>query len=98
MYSLAWYVRMAMLVYDKIHIIYYILKLYRSTYIIYSQILSYTGEIDLSQPDYYLASSNIFDIAIRCNLWVPNTVPFHFTHVYGNDRIKTAFMSTRRLW
>lgn len=56
------------------------------------------GEIDLSDPDYYLASSNIFDVAIRSGLWSPDSgIPFNFLHIYGKSQgIESHGMNLRR--
>ncbi|KPK78073.1 MAG: hypothetical protein AMJ79_01160 [Phycisphaerae bacterium SM23_30] len=44
-------------------------------------------EIDLSKPDYYLASDNVFSLAEELGLWDPDgQEPFVFCHVYANRR------------
>lgn len=58
------------------------------------------GQIDLQSPN-FMASANIFEVAERNNLWSSATadkVPFHFSRVYGNDRHRSGFGCTRRMW
>jgi len=58
------------------------------------------GQIDLKSTD-FLASSNIFAVAERNGLWSSATadqIPFHFSRVYGNDRHRSGFGCTRRMW
>ena len=56
-------------------------------------------EIDLSDTANFMASSNIHDVAIRNNLWSPNSnIPFNFLRVYGTNRHSTSFACTRRVW
>eukprot|EP00604_Paraphysomonas_vestita_P004297 CAMPEP_0174825458 /NCGR_PEP_ID=MMETSP1107-20130205/42774_1 /TAXON_ID=36770 /ORGANISM="Paraphysomonas vestita, Strain GFlagA" /LENGTH=330 /DNA_ID=CAMNT_0016057083 /DNA_START=416 /DNA_END=1405 /DNA_ORIENTATION=- len=56
-------------------------------------------EINLDNPDYYLASSNIFEVAIRNNLWSSNSgVKFDYLKIYGYDIGSEGYMATRRTW
>lgn len=44
------------------------------------------GEIDLDNPDYYMASSNIFSVAIENGWWDPNSgVPFSVVEAYKGE-------------
>lgn len=59
------------------------------------------GEIDLSKPDFFMASNNVLDVAVRNHLWSPDTahtVPFHFTKAYAGDLHRRGFAITRRVW
>jgi dipeptidase len=59
------------------------------------------GEIDVADKENFLASTNIFEIAIKHKLWSPDTsdeIPFNFLRVYGTNRHHTAFACTRRVW
>ncbi len=54
------------------------------------------GEIDLSQPDWYMASSNIYTVAQEMGWWSPDSgVPFRFCDVYAP---KEGFYNSRREW
>lgn len=57
------------------------------------------GEIDLSDTKNFLASSNIYDVAMRNGLWHPSSgISFNFLKVYGVNRFETGFACTRRVW
>ncbi|KAJ0400294.1 hypothetical protein P43SY_006134 [Pythium insidiosum] len=57
-------------------------------------------EIDLNQTDFFMASPNIHDVAVRNKLWSPSSgVPFDFTRIYSQPREEThQYYSTRRIW
>lgn len=57
------------------------------------------GEIDLKDSKNFMASSNIFDAAIRNNLWSKDSkIPFNFGMIYGKDRHWSGYMASRRVW
>eukprot|EP00604_Paraphysomonas_vestita_P004446 CAMPEP_0174825360 /NCGR_PEP_ID=MMETSP1107-20130205/42681_1 /TAXON_ID=36770 /ORGANISM="Paraphysomonas vestita, Strain GFlagA" /LENGTH=583 /DNA_ID=CAMNT_0016056893 /DNA_START=501 /DNA_END=2252 /DNA_ORIENTATION=- len=57
------------------------------------------GEIDLSNPDYFMASSNIYDVAIRSGLWSPDSgIPFNFLHIYGLSQAGESHGMNLRVW
>lgn len=55
-------------------------------------------EIDLDNPDYFMASSNIFDIAKAEGWWNPAEGPFDFTRAYIPVYKATRYYSLRRKW
>ena len=56
------------------------------------------GRIDLSQPDYFMASKNIKTVAREMGWWDPKSgKPFEFCSVY-NPKGRRNFGSTRREW
>lgn len=54
-------------------------------------------EIDLSKPDYYMASSNIFDMARDSSWWQSDNEPFRFAYAYAPQSRK-EIASRRREW
>lgn len=54
-------------------------------------------EIDLSNPDYFMASANIFDVAKENGWWKPEDGPFHFCYAYAPES-RTSPASRRREW
>jgi dipeptidase len=55
-------------------------------------------QIDLSKPDYFMASENVFSVAQENGWWDPNSgKPFEFCYVY-NPEGRTSFASRRREW
>jgi len=57
------------------------------------------GEIDVSDPDNFLASDNVFEVAVRNNLWSPKSgIPFNFKRIYGLDDMDIGPLCTRRVW
>lgn len=55
-------------------------------------------QIDLSDPDNFLGSSNIHDVATRNGFWDPASgQPFDFTLAYAVERALPAY-ATRRVW
>ena len=54
-------------------------------------------EIDLDDPDYFMASENIFEMAIDSGWWDPVNEPFRFCYVYAPES-RTSFASRRREW
>lgn len=57
-----------------------------------------TREIDLSDPDYFMASENIFEIAKEQGWWDPAKEEFDFTRVYSAPRKSVPYGSLRRMW
>lgn len=56
-------------------------------------------EIDLSDPDNFMASANIFEVAERTKLWdSKGDIPFNFLHIYGKNQGGLSQGSTRRMW
>ncbi len=54
-------------------------------------------EIDLGNPDYFMASENIFTIAKENNWWNPEEDPFRFCYAYA-PHSRTSMASRRREW
>ncbi|HNS18185.1 MAG TPA: C69 family dipeptidase [Bacteroidales bacterium] len=54
-------------------------------------------EIDLNNPDYFMASENIFQIAIDSGWWDPGKEAFRFCYAYAPES-RTSFGSRRREW
>lgn len=54
-------------------------------------------EIDLDNKDYFLASENIYDVAIENGWWDPENEPFQFCYVYAPES-RNSFASRRREW
>ncbi len=54
-------------------------------------------EIDLSDPDHFMASGNIFDIAAENGWWNNENGPFRFCYAYAPES-RTSFASRRREW
>ncbi|MBN1853992.1 MAG: C69 family dipeptidase, partial [Pirellulales bacterium] len=56
------------------------------------------GEMDLANPDFFMASSNIHQLAEERGYWDPKSGrPFRFYEAYNPDG-RTSFASTRREW
>ncbi len=56
-------------------------------------------EIDLSDDANYLASSNIYSVAISNGWWNPeDNIPFDFTKVYSGGEYNHRYYSGRRWW
>lgn len=53
--------------------------------------------IDLDNPDYYMASKNVFTVAQDSGWWDPQTGPFEFCYAYDPEG-RTSFAATRREW
>jgi dipeptidase len=57
------------------------------------------GEVNIDDAANFMGSANLFDIAIRNNLWSRESgKPFNFALVYGTNRHTTAYACTRRIW
>ena len=57
------------------------------------------GEIDLKDSKNFLGSSNIYEVAIRNNLWSPDAgIPFSFLQIYAANRHESSWACTRRIW
>jgi len=54
-------------------------------------------DIDLDNPDYFMASDNIFEIAEEKGWWNPAT-PFDFTAAYSPGEYAHPYYSLRRKW
>jgi len=54
-------------------------------------------EIDLKNKDYFMASDNIFEVAINNGWWDPKKGPFQFCYAYA-PHSRTSFASRRREW
>ncbi len=54
-------------------------------------------QIDLSQPDYFIASDNIFTVAQDSGWWNPKQRAFEFCYAYDPDG-RTALAARRREW
>ncbi|MGQ9574835.1 MAG: dipeptidase [Thermoguttaceae bacterium] len=56
------------------------------------------GQIDLSKPDWFMASANVFQVAQERGYWDPQSgEPFRFYQAY-NPEGRTSFACTRREW
>ena len=54
-------------------------------------------EIDLDNPDYFMASSNIFDVAKENDWWNPEKETFKFCYAYA-PHSRTSIAARRREW
>ncbi len=54
-------------------------------------------QIDLDNPDYFMASENIFQVAQDSGWWNPDNGPFEFCYAYDPDG-RTSFAARRREW
>jgi len=54
-------------------------------------------QIDLSRPDYFMASPNIFKVAQDSGWWNPEKGPFRFCYAYDPEGRK-SFSARRREW
>lgn len=54
-------------------------------------------EINLDDPDYFMASENIFQVAIDSGWWNPDNGPFEFCYAYSPSSRET-FSTRRREW
>ncbi len=54
-------------------------------------------EIDLENPDYYMASKNILEVAKEKGYWNPANEPFRFNYAFAPDS-RTSIASRRREW
>jgi len=54
-------------------------------------------EIDLNNPDYFMASSNIYDVAKKHGWWNPEKEPFKFCYAYA-PKSRTSIAARRREW
>lgn len=54
-------------------------------------------QIDLDDPDYFMASENIFTVAQDSGWWNPKDGPFEFCYAYSPES-RTSFASRRREW
>ena len=54
-------------------------------------------EIDLDNPDYFMASENIYDVAKENGYWDSENEPFQFCYVYAPES-RNSFASRRREW
>ena len=54
-------------------------------------------QIDLDDPDYFMASNNVFTVAQDSGWWSPSDGPFEFCYAYDPEG-RTSFAATRREW
>ncbi|NIM20312.1 MAG: peptidase C69 [Candidatus Latescibacteria bacterium] len=54
-------------------------------------------QIDLNNPDYFMASENVFTVAQDSGWWNPERGPFEFCYAYDPEG-RTSFAATRREW
>lgn len=54
-------------------------------------------EINLDDPDYFMASENVFQVAIDSGWWNPENGPFEFCYAYSPSSRET-FSTRRREW
>lgn len=54
-------------------------------------------EIDLKNPDFFMASDNIFEVAIQNGWWNPDKEPFRFCYAYAPES-RTSLAARRREW
>jgi dipeptidase len=54
-------------------------------------------QIDLSNPDYYRASKNVFEVAQDSGWWNPEEKAFEFCYTYDPEG-RTSFAARRREW
>lgn len=59
--------------------------------------ISRISEIDLNQPDYYMASDNVHSLAKKHKWWDPKTEPFKFWKAYGASYSGKPF-TVREFW
>jgi len=54
-------------------------------------------QIDLDNPDYFMASENVFSVAQDSGWWNPDDGPFEFCYAYDPEG-RTSFAARRREW
>ncbi|MDZ7292011.1 MAG: C69 family dipeptidase [candidate division KSB1 bacterium] len=54
-------------------------------------------QIDLANPDYFMASENVFTVAQDSGWWNPKNGPFEFCYAYDPEG-RTTFAARRREW
>ncbi|MFP4469453.1 MAG: dipeptidase [Bacteroidales bacterium] len=54
-------------------------------------------EIDLDNPDYFMASENIFEMAVDSGWWKKDEEPFKFCYAYAPES-RTSVAARRREW
>ncbi|MBN2011922.1 C69 family dipeptidase [candidate division KSB1 bacterium] len=54
-------------------------------------------QVDLTNPDFFMASTNLTKVAQDSGWWNPKTGPFEFCYAY-NPTGRTSFAATRREW
>jgi dipeptidase len=59
--------------------------------------ISRISEIDLSKPDYYMASDNVYSLAKKHKWWDPKSGPFKFWKAYGDSYSGKPF-TVREYW
>ena len=52
-------------------------------------------QIDVNNPDYFMFSENVFDIAKENGWWIPENGPFEFCYAYAD---RNSFATRRREW
>jgi dipeptidase len=56
------------------------------------------GEVDLSDPSRFLASSNLIDFAVQKGWYDPAQGPFNFSRAYGAPEAARSVYNSRREW
>ena len=59
--------------------------------------ISRIAEIDLNNPDYFMASKNVFELARKNKWWDPKKAPFKFYKAYGDSYSGKPF-TIREYW
>lgn len=54
-------------------------------------------EVKKKQPDYYMYSENLWEVAERAGLWQPSDGPLDFLKTFGPQRMHAPY-ATRRVW
>lgn len=54
-------------------------------------------EIDLTKPDFYMASKNVFQVAQDSGWWNPDNGPFEFVYAYA-PKSRESYAARRREW
>lgn len=55
-------------------------------------------EIDLGNPDYFMASANVSEVAKEQGWWNPAEGPFDFARAYNNPSSTIPYGTLRRMW
>ena len=56
------------------------------------------GEIDLDDPDHFMASENVMSLAEELDLWNPDDGPFSFWKAYNPEPYGSRYYQQRREW
>jgi len=55
-------------------------------------------KVVVADTNNFMASSNVYEVALRNKLWSPEQGEFNFALTYGTNRHSTGFACTRRVW